>query len=112
MTPNTMHAYAALSPDRIEKVTLPVPEPDDYEVLIQNEGCVFCNTTDKMIVESLFATPDYPVVFGHESFGKVIKIGQKVTKYKLGAEAALTTVLILISLFKRSYTSSICVIPF
>ena len=79
-----MYAYAAFSPDRIEKVPLSIPEPDDYEVLVKNEGCVFCNTTDKMIVENLFSTPDYPVVFGHESFGKVVKVGKRVTKYKLG----------------------------
>ena len=82
--PKTMYAYAAFSPNRVEKVRLPIPEPDDYEVLIKNEGCVFCNTTDKMIVENLFATPDYPVVFGHESFGKVVKVGKRVTKYRLG----------------------------
>lgn len=81
---DTMNAYAALSPDRIKKIRLPIPEPDDYEVLIKNEGCVFCNTTDKLIAKSLFATPAYPVVFGHESFGKVVKVGKKVTKYKLG----------------------------
>ena len=83
-TPDTMYAYAAFSPDRIEKVQLPIPQPDDYEVLVKNEGCVFCNTTDKMIVSNLFATPNYPVVFGHESFGKVIKVGKRVTKYRLG----------------------------
>lgn len=84
METKTMFAFAAVAPGKIEKITLPVPEPDDYEVLVKNEGCVFCNTTDKMIVESLFATPDYPVIFGHESFGKVIKVGHKVKKFKLG----------------------------
>lgn len=77
-------AYAAVEKGKIEKVVLPVPEIDDYEALVENEGCVFCNTTDKMIVEHLFSTPDYPVVFGHESFGKVVKVGKKVKKYKLG----------------------------
>jgi len=80
----TMTAYAAVSKGVIEKVTLPIPEPDDYEVLVKNEGCVFCNTTDRMIIDHLYATKDYPVLFGHESFGKVIKVGRKVTKYKLG----------------------------
>ena len=82
--PMKMQAFAAFAPDKIEKITLPTPAPDDYEVLVKNEGCVFCNSTDKMIVENLFATKDYPVVFGHESFGRVVKIGKKVKKYKLG----------------------------
>lgn len=84
MIPETMSAYAAKGPDRIEKITLPVPQPDDYEVLVKHEGCVFCNTTDKMIVENLFATPDYPVVFGHESFGRVVKVGKRVKKFRMG----------------------------
>ena len=79
-----MKAYAAFSADEIRQVTLPIPEPDDYEVLVKNEGCVFCNTTDRMIIDELFATPAYPVVFGHEDFGTVVKVGSKVTKYKLG----------------------------
>lgn len=41
----TMDAYAAIAPGKIGKITLPIPEPDDYKVLIRNEGCVFCNTT-------------------------------------------------------------------
>lgn len=79
-----MYAYAATAPGKIERITLPVPEPDDYEVLVKNEGCVFCNTTDRMIVDDLFATPAYPVIFGHENFGKVIKVGKKVKNFKLG----------------------------
>lgn len=82
--PETMTAFCATAPGKIEKIILPVPEPDDYEVLVKNEGCVFCNTTDQNVVNHLYGTPDYPVVFGHECFGKVIKIGKKVTKYKLG----------------------------
>ena len=82
--PNKMAAYAAFSPTEIKKIELSVPTPDDYEVLIKNEGCVFCNSTDKMIVEGLFATKGYPVVFGHESFGHVVAIGKRVKKFKLG----------------------------
>ena len=79
----TMRAFAAFAPDRIEEIELPIPEPDDYEVLVKNEGCVFCNSTDKMIVEHLFATKAYPVVFGHESFGRVVKVGARVKNFKL-----------------------------
>lgn len=77
-------ALAATEKGKLEIVEIAIPEPDDYEVLVENEGCVFCNTTDRMIIDNLFNTPDYPVVIGHECFGHVIKIGKKVTKYKLG----------------------------
>lgn len=84
MEQKMMKACAAVAPGTLEIVTLPVPEPDDYEVLVKNEGCVFCNTTDRMITDRLFATPAYPTLLGHEDFGIVVKVGKKVEKYKLG----------------------------
>ena len=81
---NIMRAIAALAPGKLAEVTLPIPEPDDYEALVWNEGCSFCNTTDRMIVDQLFHTPAYPVLIGHESFGTVIRVGKKVRKYRLG----------------------------
>lgn len=84
MVKGKQRALVALEKGKISIAEISIPEPDDYEVLVKNEGCVFCNTTDKMIVDDLFQTPDYPVVIGHECFGKVIKVGKKVKKYKLG----------------------------
>ncbi len=84
MNKKVIEAYAATRKGVIEKITLPFPEIDEYEALVENEGCVFCNTTDKMVIENLFATPDYPVLFGHESFGKIIAVGSRVKKYKVG----------------------------
>ncbi len=80
----TMYAFCATAPNTIKKISMPIPEPDDYEVLVKNEACAFCNTTDKLVVNKLYATKEYPVIFGHECFGRVIKLGKKVTKYKLG----------------------------
>ena len=82
--PKNMAACAAFGPGDVRLVELPVPVPDDYEVLVRNEGCLFCNTTDRMIVEDLFAAPGYPLIFGHEDFGTVVKVGKKVQKFKLG----------------------------
>ena len=79
-----MKACAAVAPGKLQLVEVPVPEPDDYEVLIKNEGCVFCNTTDRLITDHLFATQAYPTLLGHEDFGRVIRVGKKVTKFRLG----------------------------
>ena len=80
----TMKACAAVAPGQLQLVEVSVPEPDDYEVLVKNEGCVFCNTTDRLITDHLFSTPAYPTLLGHEDFGHVVKVGKKVKKYKIG----------------------------
>ena len=80
----TMSAYAAVTRGELREIALPIPEIDDYEALVQNEGCLFCNTTDRMIVEEGFASPSYPVVLGHENFGRVIRVGKKVTAFRPG----------------------------
>ncbi|MBE7025090.1 MAG: hypothetical protein E7408_03430 [Ruminococcaceae bacterium] len=89
-----VQAYAATEKGVIRKVSFSLPPMDDYEALVENEGCVFCNTTDKMVIENLFATPDYPVLFGHESFGRVIRVGSKVKKYKVGDRVICSNALV------------------
>lgn len=84
MEQTKMRALAVVAKGELELVEIPIPEPDDYEVLVKNEGCVFCNTTDRMVVDDLFHTPDYPTILGHECFGRVVKVGKKVKKYRLG----------------------------
>lgn len=39
MKDNMMIAFCASKPDRIEKISIPIPEPNDYEVLVKNEAC-------------------------------------------------------------------------
>ena len=34
-----MIALCASKPDRIEKISIPIPEPDEYEVVVKNEAC-------------------------------------------------------------------------
>ncbi|MDW7659133.1 MAG: alcohol dehydrogenase catalytic domain-containing protein, partial [Bacillota bacterium] len=79
-----MKAWAALAPDQIKCVDIPIPEPGDYEALIKIEACVFCNSTDWMVVNQHFGAAGYPVLIGHESFGKVIKTGKHVRSFKVG----------------------------
>lgn len=82
--PKTMQSFVAFGPGDVRLVEIPVPQPDDYEVLIRNEGCLFCNTTDRIIIEDGCYSPGYPVAIGHEDFGIVVRVGKKVRKYQLG----------------------------
>ncbi|WP_122643210.1 zinc-dependent alcohol dehydrogenase [Luxibacter massiliensis] len=72
---------------------VPMPEPDDYEVLTRTLACGICNGTDLKLIEGgLRGFTDYPAVLGHESVGEVIKVGKKVRNYQAG-DRVLRTIL-------------------
>ena len=77
-------SLVSVSKGVLKIVDIDIPSYGEYEMLVRNEGCIFCNTTDKMIVDELFDTPDYPTLLGHENFGIVQAIGAKVKNFKVG----------------------------
>ncbi|MES2310020.1 MAG: zinc-binding dehydrogenase [Verrucomicrobiota bacterium] len=69
----------------VQDVTL--PEMGPFESLVKIEACGLCGTTDRHLIEGCQAHHPsiwYPALLGHESVGKVIKVGEKVKKYKIG----------------------------
>ena len=79
-----MKVFTVTAPKKFAFVDIDIPEMDEYEVLVKHEGCLICNCTDWKIINRLFATKEYPVALGHESFGKVVKVGAKVKNFQLG----------------------------
>ena len=64
---------------------LPIPETGDYEALVKNECCMICNGTDLGVIGGkVREVTRYPAVLGHEDAGRVVKIGKKVTSFKVG----------------------------
>ena len=64
---------------------LPIPEIGDYEALVKNECCMICNGTDLGVIGGqVREVTRYPAVLGHEDAGRVVKIGKKVTSFKVG----------------------------
>lgn len=64
-----------------------IPEPllSDYSVLAQTVACGICNSTDLKIIEgTLRGFDNYPAVLGHESVGRVVECGKKVTSFETG----------------------------
>ena len=66
-----------------ELVQLPVPEPNENEVLIKVEACGICHG-DAVAKEGHMPGIKYPIIPGHEVVGVVDKIGAKVTAWKVG----------------------------
>ncbi|MBU1050519.1 zinc-binding dehydrogenase [Candidatus Bipolaricaulota bacterium] len=64
---------------------MPKPVIGDYQALVENLSCGICNGTDFKLIHATFKGFDtYPAVLGHESVGRVIKAGSKVTSFKPG----------------------------
>jgi threonine dehydrogenase-like Zn-dependent dehydrogenase len=63
---------------------LPVPEPGPYEALVQVLACGICNSTDWKIIEGEFVSGSFPILLGHESVGRVIRVGAQVRSFKEG----------------------------
>jgi len=69
----------------IELQDIAMPAIGEYDCLVKMKSCLFCNTTDRHIVESSFNFGlTYPAVLGHESIGKVVETGSKVTDFTIG----------------------------
>ncbi len=64
---------------------VPVPEISDYFALCKILYGATCSGTDTHIIKGRFAFGvDYPTILGHESVGRVIKVGAKVRNIKVG----------------------------
>jgi threonine dehydrogenase-like Zn-dependent dehydrogenase len=64
---------------------LPEPVIGDYQALVENLSCGICNGTDFKLIHATFKGFDtYPAVLGHESVGRVVEVGSKVTSFKPG----------------------------
>lgn len=66
----------------LELVDLPDPVPGNKEILIKVSACGVCHT-ELDEIEGRTAPPHFPVVLGHQIIGRVIEIGNKVTKLRI-----------------------------
>lgn len=81
-----MKGLVVTSDKKIELVSdIPMPEIGAYEALVKTECSMICNGTDMEIIRGkLPEAPNFPLMLGHESAGRVVAVGAKVTTYKIG----------------------------
>jgi threonine dehydrogenase-like Zn-dependent dehydrogenase len=70
--------------DETAILELPEPEIGPYEALVEVEACGICNSTDWKIIEGEFVGGTFPILLGHESVGRVIRVGERVRSYQIG----------------------------
>ena len=71
------------NPDPLTLVDLPVPQPEQDEVLIRIAVCGVCHT-ELDEIEGRTPPPRLPVVPGHEVVGYVEQCGAAVTRHRIG----------------------------
>ncbi len=64
-------------------VDMPVPEPEQGQVLIKVSACGVCRT-DLDEIEGRTPPPRYPVIPGHQVVGRITDCGKNVRKFKKG----------------------------
>lgn len=72
---------AEKSPLHLTDVVKPIPRP--HEVLIKVTACGICRT-DLHIIEGELESIKSPLIPGHQVVGKVERLGQNVTTFKIG----------------------------
>jgi len=76
--------YRGANDLRVE--TLPVPKIGPRELLVKVAACGVCPTDIKKIH---YGTVPPPRIFGHETAGTIVRVGPKVTKFRIGDRVAL-----------------------
>jgi len=82
--PLTMQAMVMeLAGQPLVSKRLPLPTPNEDQVLVKIIACGVCRT-DLHIMDSELSQPKLPLILGHEIIGTVVTIGKRVTLLKSG----------------------------
>ena len=80
-----MRALVVSEPGRFALQNIDRPAINDYQALVRVEICGICSSTDWKVIRGQmpWAGP-FPLVLGHESVGRVVEVGPKVRRFKVG----------------------------
>ena len=78
-----MRAAVYLGPEKIELRMVPIPEPEEGELLVKVCAATTCGTDVKTYRRGHPKFPP-PFIFGHEFGGDVVKVGDGVEKFREG----------------------------
>ncbi|NLF28398.1 MAG: alcohol dehydrogenase catalytic domain-containing protein [Clostridiales bacterium] len=80
-----MRAAVATVDRTLEVQTVPIPEIGPYDALVKLTYGATCAGTDQRVIDHGHPRPlRYPGILGHESVGRVLEVGEKVTSFKPG----------------------------
>jgi len=79
--PRQMMAAVYRGKDDVRLETVPVPQIGDGEILVRVHTCGICGTDLKKISTGSHSAPR---IFGHETSGQIVAIGEGVANFKIG----------------------------
>src|SRR5262245_50278698 len=82
--PSSMQAAVYRAKEKVVLETVPVPEIGPGEVLLRVHTCGICGTDLKKIATGSHSAPR---IFGHETAGQVVAIGEGVRNFQVGDRA-------------------------
>lgn len=80
---------APIEKEPLARAELPVPEPQDHQILIKVLACGTCHT-DLHTVEGDLTLPKLPLVPGHQVVGRVEKSGPGASRFGPGERVGVT----------------------
>ena len=82
---DTMLAAVVTPEKTLEVRSLPIPHFGPYEALVEMRFGATCAGTDQRVIDHGHPRPlHYPGILGHESVGRVVAVGEKVTSFAVG----------------------------
>lgn len=80
-----MKAAVVNESGKLEIRDVPMPQPGPYDVLVKICYGATCAGTDLHLMDGLHPHPvTFPTILGHESVGRVVEVGSKVTNLRVG----------------------------
>jgi L-iditol 2-dehydrogenase len=79
-----MKALVFEAPEKAVVAEVPMPEPQDHEVLIRTAAIGICHSDYELLAGRYIIPITYPVRPGHEWCGEVVDVGKSVKGYKVG----------------------------
>lgn len=79
-----MKGLFVTAPGKMDILEIPTPEPGPFEALVKTEACAICNSTDTKVIHGKFVSGTWPVLLGHETVGRIVKLGEQVRSFKVG----------------------------
>lgn len=69
--------------EKLRLVNVPIPTPNEHQVLIQVQACGLCRT-DLHVIDGELTQSKLPLIPGHQIVGTIVDVGRKVTEFVIG----------------------------